>query len=159
MWRSLKIKKNSLEKEFENILVRYPYLIDESFSGGKVENQYRITLSNGNIRYIDIIYFTPNKITIIELKKDMVIKKDIQQLSEYVNHIKILYPNKKIQAILAGQRLEKNLELSLNLRGFIFKKYFKDIPFEIKLCSKCRKATGRNQNRCSWCSYQEFIKL
>lgn len=134
-------------------------MLDESLVGGKVENQYKITLSNGNIRYIDIIYFKEDEIVIIELKKDKVLKRHIQQLAEYVDHLKKVYPDHKIRGILTGQNLDYNLEHSLKLRGFIFRNYFRDIPFELKLCNNCRKAVRRNQNKCNWCNNQTFIKI
>ena len=93
------------------------------------------------------------------MKKDIVIKKDIQQLSEYVEHIKKLFQNSNVRGILAGQQIENKLEHSLNLRGFVFKKYFKDIPFNLKLCDHCRKAVRKNQKKCKWCGSQEFLLL
>lgn len=134
-------------------------MLEESLVGGIVQNQYKITFSDGSIRYIDIIYFKENEITIIELKKDTVIKKHIQQLSEYVEHVKTLFPNKNIRGILAGQQIEANIDHSLNWRGFIFKKYFRDIPFNLKLCNNCRKAVRKSQIKCNWCNCQEFLRL
>ena len=93
------------------------------------------------------------------MKKGIVIKKDIQQLSEYVEHIKELFQNTNVWGILAGQQIENKLEYSLNLRGFVFKKYFKDIPLHLKLCDHCRKAVRNNQNKCKWCGSQEFLSL
>ena len=96
---------------------------------------------------------------IIELKKDEVQRKHIQQLSEYVDHFKKVYPDHKIRGILTGQNLENNLEHSLKLRGFFFRSYFKDIPLELKLCNNCRKAVRSNQIKCKWCNSETFIKL
>lgn len=155
----VRIKRFSLEKEFENILKTYPYLIDKTLVDGRVESQYKIVLSNGTTRYIDIIFFKKDEIVIIELKKDKVIKKNIQQLNEYVAHLKEIYPNQKIRGILVGRSLESNLEYSLNLRGLIFKKYFKDIPLELKICTKCRKAVSRSLEKCVWCGNQTFLKI
>lgn len=134
-------------------------MLDESLIDGRIENQFKIVLSDGKIRYIDLIYFKENEIVIIELKKDKVLKKHIQQLVEYVEQLKIMYPKHKIRGVLTGQYLEDNLEHSLNLRGFIFKKYFRDIPFELKLCNNCRKAVRKNQFICNWCNSQIFIKI
>lgn len=118
-----------------------------------------ITLSDRNIRYIDIIYFKEDEITVVELKKNTIMKKHIQQITEYIEHIKSVYPNQNIRGILAGQKLETNLEHSLNLRGLIFKKYFVEIPFKLKLCNNCRKAVRSIQHKCSWCNCQKFIPL
>ena len=127
--------------------------------GGRLDNQYKIVLSSGAIRYIDIIYFKEDEIVIIELKKNKVLKNHIQQLAEYVDHLKKVYPDHKIRGILAGQNLEINLEHSMNLRGFKFRKYFEDIPFELKLCTDCRKAVRKIQDKCKWCNSESFIKL
>lgn len=93
------------------------------------------------------------------MKKDIVIKKHIQQLSEYVEHIKELFPNENVRGILAGKQIEDKLEYSLNLRDFIFKKYFTDIPFNLKLCKNCRKVIRKIQNECNWCNCEEFMPL
>ena len=86
-------------------------------------------------------------------------KKHIQQLAEYVDHLTKEYPNHKTRGILAGQNLDNNLEHSLKLRGFIFRSYFKDIPLKLKLCINCRKAVRKNQLKCNWCKSETFIKI
>lgn len=86
-------------------------------------------------------------------------KKHIQQLAEYVESLKKKYPHRKIRGIFAGQTLEANLEHSLNLRGFSFRSYFKDIPFELKLCNNCRKVVRINQSSCKWCNSETFLKI
>lgn len=154
-----RINSYSLEKKFEDILKIYPYLLDESLVGGKLENQYKIVLSEGNIRYIDIIYFKEDEIVIIELKKDKVLKNHIQQLAEYVDHLKKRWPGHKIRGILTGQNLDYNLERSLRLRGFSFRKYFKDIPFKLKMCDNCRRAVRITQKKCKWCNSETFLKI
>ena len=86
-------------------------------------------------------------------------KKHIQQLGEYVEHLKKVYPDRKIRGILTGQDIDNNLEHSLNLRGFNFKKYFNDIPFKLKICNNCRKAVRKNRAKCNWCNSETFIKI
>jgi len=93
------------------------------------------------------------------LKKDKVLKKHIQQLTEYVDHLKKKWPDHKIRGILAGQNLDHTLERSLKLRGFIFRSYFKDIPFKLKMCNSCRKAVRITQTKCKWCNSETFIKI
>lgn len=86
-------------------------------------------------------------------------KKHIQQLAEYVEHLKKVYPDHKIRGILTGQNLDNNLEHSLMLRDFIFKSYFKDVPFKLKICNNCRKAVRITQIKCKWCNSETFIKI
>lgn len=93
------------------------------------------------------------------MKKKEVRKKDIQQLSEYREEIKRLFPNRKISSFLAGQELENGAKNSLIFRNIKFKKYFHDIPFNLKLCEDCRRAVRKKDIRCNWCSSQKFIKI
>ena len=51
------VNRSSLEKEFELILIKFPYLIDQSLLNGEIKNQHKIKFSNGKIFYIDLIYF------------------------------------------------------------------------------------------------------
>lgn len=114
-------------------------------------------MSNGTIGYIDIIYFKEHEIVVIEIKREAIIKKDLSQLSEYVHCIKKLYPGKIVRGILIGQYLDDNLKVFLDLMGLTFKSYFYDIPLRLKICDKCRKVVGINQNNCNWCNSEDFL--
>lgn len=126
---------------------------------GKLENQYKITLSNGSIGFIDIIYFKSHEISVIELKKDKIIKPDITQLSEYVNKIRKKFPEKQVNGYLVGKNIPEDFKRSLKLRDFKFKKLGKDIPLKLKLCVNCRKAVGINDKKCNWCNYNKFMSI
>ncbi len=153
------INRNLKEREIENILIRYPYLIDDRLIDGKVKNQYKIILSDGSKGYIDIIYFKSHEITVIELKKDEIIKSDITQLSEYVNQIRKEFPKQKVHGYLVGKEMPSEFERSLNLRDFKFKKLGKEIPIKLKLCTNCRKALRINDKMCKWCNNEEFMPI
>lgn len=126
---------------------------------GKLENQYKITLSNGSIGFIDIIYFKSHEISVIELKKDKIIKPDITQLSEYVNKIRKKFPEKQVNGYLVGKDIPEEFKRSLELRGFSFKKLIKDIPIKLKLCINCRKAIRIHDKMCKWCNYDKFMPI
>lgn len=152
------INRSSKEREFELLLENHPYLIDNSLVDGRIEEQYSITLDNGDIRFIDLIYFKEKEITVIELKRDALQKKDISQLSEYVNHVKKLFPEQKIYGILVGQFASDEILRFLELRDFKYKQYFRDIPVRIKICSNCRKAVDMRKSKCNWCGSIIFFK-
>ena len=141
------------------MLKDYPYLIDENLVGGKLRNQYKIELSDGKIDYIDLIYFKDNEITIIELKKGKIKKKDIVQLSEYVNHFVKNSNGMKIHGILIGQEIDIESAWLLKNKGFIYKQLFRDIPFKLKMCENCRKIMGIHEEKCKWCNSNKFIHL
>ena len=124
---------------------------------GRVESQYKITLSRERIGFIDIIYFKPDEITVIELKREVIKKIDVSQLTEYVDRVKDTFPECNVYGIIAGQEINNENKHSLTIRGFKFKKYFRDIPLQLKLCLNCRKAVGINEDKCKWCDYEEFI--
>ena len=149
----------SYGKEIEDILVKYPYLIDESFIDGDLKRQYKVILSNNSVGYIDIIYFKQKEIIVVELKKDIIIKQDITQLSEYVNQIKNEFPNKEIRGFLVGKNIPGEFKRSLKLRGIKFKKLTKDIPLKLKLCDNCRKALRVHDELCKWCNHNTFINI
>ncbi len=153
------LNRNSSEKEFEDFLKNYPYLIDENLINGKVDTQISIELFNGKTGIIDILFDNIEKIVVIELKKGKIQPVDITQLTDYVNYYKSNFPEKEIQGILIGQEInQRNLNM-IEQKGFSYKELFTDIPIRIKLCLNCRKIIAHKENICKWCESKIFKRI
>lgn len=153
------LTKQSSEKEFEDFLKDYPYLIDESINEGSIQTQYPIEIAPGSRRFVDIIHFNDDLITIIELKKGKILGVDVVQLTEYVNYFRKIQPDKKIKGILVGQEIMPSELKYLQMKQFHYRELFTDIPISLKICRKCRKLVDLNLESCKWCECSIFIEF
>lgn len=156
-WKIYKRKKYNLEKDYEQILKQFPYLIDDNFSHGKITSQYPITLDNGANRFIDIISIGEKEIHVAELKRGKIKTIDISQLSEYVQHFRKNFIDKSVSGYLIGDEINERDLGFLEQKGFEFKQYNKDIPLNIKICKYCRKAVKEELNDCPHCNKSDFL--
>ena len=105
-------KKNSFkEKEFEDILVRYPELIEPGLElkGRQV---------NVNRKFVDILYKDRHgQRLIIELKSGTIIRKHVAQLMDYEGYF-LTPDDPTIRVMLVGNRVPNNLRRSLDHHGF-----------------------------------------
>ena len=121
-----------LEKDFENIICKYPDLIEEG-----------LTLKGTQVyidgKYVDIIFEDRfEQKLIVELKRGTVVRKDIAQLLDYEGHF-VSPDNPTTRVMLVGCRIPKNLKLSLDHHGF----EWKEIPV-LKLKEKLQ-SKGESQ--------------
>ena len=99
------------EKQFEDILCRYPELIEEGLevTGRQV---------NMGGKHIDIILKDRHGYKlVVELKQGTVKRKDIAQLLDYEGHLLSL-DDPSVRSMLVGNRVPENLRRSLDNRGF-----------------------------------------
>jgi len=104
-----------LEKNFENVLQRYPELIEEDliFSGRQ------ISISG---KFVDLLYIDRfGQKLIIELKKGIIKREHIAQLMDYEGHFLTADNNPNIRVMLIGNRVPINLRNSLDHHGFEWK--------------------------------------
>ncbi len=103
-----------LEKDFENIICKYPDLIEDGlkFKG----NQFNI-----DGKYVDIIFEDRfGQRLIVELKRGTVVRKDVAQLLDYEGYF-VSQDNPTTRVMLVGNRIPNNLKLSLDHHGFEYK--------------------------------------
>jgi hypothetical protein len=103
-----------LEKNFENVLHRYPELIEEGlkFSGRQV--------SVGG-KFVDLLFVDRfGQKLIIELKKGVIKREHIAQLLDYEGHF-LTTENPNIRVMLIGNRVPMNLRNALDHHGFEWK--------------------------------------
>lgn len=103
-----------LEKHFENVLQRYPELIEEGlkFSGRQV--------SVGG-KYVDLLFEDRfGQKLIIELKKGIIKREHVAQLLDYEGYF-LTADNPNIRVMLIGNRVPPNLRNSLDHHGFEWK--------------------------------------
>ena len=91
------------EKEFEDILVIHPELIEEGLTllerQGQLEN-----------RRTDLIFSDKNEdILLTELKKDIITIENVEQIKDYLIKMK-KHVNKKIRAMLIGQEIPHDIQ-------------------------------------------------
>ncbi|OGU13098.1 MAG: hypothetical protein A2076_07425 [Geobacteraceae bacterium GWC2_53_11] len=103
-----------LEKNFENVLHRYPELIEDGlkFSGRQV--------SVGG-KFVDLLFVDRfGQKLIIELKKGVIKREHIAQLLDYEGHF-LTTDNPNIRVMLIGNRVPMNLRNALDHHGFEWK--------------------------------------
>lgn len=103
-----------LEKHFENVLHRYPELIEEGlkFSGRQV-------CVGG--KYVDLLFEDRfGQKLIIELKRGIIKREHIAQLLDYEGYF-LTADNPNIRVMLIGNRVPPNLRVSLDHHGFEWK--------------------------------------
>jgi len=103
-----------LEKHFENVLHRYPELIEEGlkFSGRQV-------CVGG--KYVDLLFEDRfGQKLIVELKRGIIKREHIAQLLDYEGYF-LTADNPNIRVMLIGNRVPPNLRVSLDHHGFEWK--------------------------------------
>lgn len=103
-----------LEKYFENVLQRYPELIEEglTFFGRQI---------NVGGKFVDLVFKDRhNQKLIIELKKGIIKREHVAQLLDYEGYF-LSTDNPHIRVMLIGNRVPVNLRNSLDHHGFEWK--------------------------------------
>lgn len=106
--------RKMLEKDFENIICKYPDLIEEG-----------LTLKGRQVyvagKRVDIIFEDRfRQKLIVEVKRGTVVRKTIAQLLDYEGYF-VSPDNPTTRVMLVGNRVPKNLKLSLDHHGFEWK--------------------------------------
>ena len=102
------------ESDFEDILTKYPELIEEGIS--LIGRQVRV-----KGKYIDLLFKDRfGQKIIVELKKGTILRKHIGQLLDYEGHL--LTPDDPTNRVmLIGNRVPNNLRRALDHHGFEWK--------------------------------------
>lgn len=103
-----------LEKDFEKIICKYPELIEDglTFKGNQIPLDGK---------YVDIVFEDRfGQKLIVELKRGTVVRKDVAQLLDYEGYF-VSQENPTTRVMLVGNRIPKNLKLSLDHHGFEYK--------------------------------------
>lgn len=110
------------EKEFENILERYPDLIEEALS---IQGRQ---VAIGRLR-VDLLYKDRfGQTLIVELKRGPILRQHIAQIFDYEGHF--LSPsNSNIRIMLIGSRVPPNMRRSLEHHGFEWKELTEPLLF------------------------------
>jgi RecB family endonuclease NucS len=129
------------ERELEDILFAYPYLIDPS-----LEKPRRQVVINKRLRLDLRFELAGGKQLIVELKRGKVGTAEVEQLQTYRREI----GSRKTRGILVGAFLTEAAEKEIqSLRGAItFRQLGRDIPTRIIVCSDCRRARDASIERC-----------
>ena len=103
-----------IEREFENIISRYPCLIEEGlFLKG------RQVYVEG--KYVDLLFKDRHgQNLIVELKVGTIVRKHIAQLLEYEGHF-LTSDDPTVRVVLIGNRVPRNLQRALDHHGFEWK--------------------------------------
>jgi len=145
------------EREIEDLLVRFPSLIDARFNGFRPSRQVEIPLSSGNTGIIDILLTIESTIYIIELKKGSISMAHVGQLGQYVNYYKTNKKDVDIIGYLIGTSISDYIRGQVENLGYIYLELVTDIPLEVKICENCRNATYIRDIICPFCSNSNFL--
>ena len=142
------------ESDIEDILETHPYLIDKKFLANTKYIYKRQETQSKDARTDLVFTFEQEKeIILVELKKTILKLPDYKQILRYYNRLKANYTYPwKISGYLIGYPNPK--ELDYDKRSFKWLKLLyleKDIPIQIRICEKCRKANSSISYECKYC--------
>jgi len=104
------------EKDLEDLLLKYPYLIEEGLT--LKERHVRIYSDEKNERYIDLVGCDKNNLPVyIEIKKTKFYQKDLGQAIEYYSLLKRIHKNKKFKFVVIAKTIPEPSKIGLQLLG------------------------------------------
>ena len=129
------------EREIEELLFAYPYLVDPT-----LENPRRQVVLNNRLR-LDLLFdLTDGKKVVVELKRGKIGAAEVNQLQNYRKELGL----RKTRGILVGSILTPEGEKRIqNLGSAIsFRQIGRDVPIRIRVCLRCRRARSAAFDLC-----------
>ena len=131
-----------LERQLEDLLFTYPYLLDPGFTRLK-----RQRFLNASSR-LDLLAETEEGAVVIELKHGRCGVAEVRQLERYLG----LQESRSacVRGILVGSALTMAATKLCESSRFpiIFKRTGVDVPTRVVVCRECRRARSAHQERC-----------
>jgi hypothetical protein len=142
------------ESDIEDNLATHPYLIDKKFLANTKYTLKRQEAQSKEARTDLVFTFEHDKeIILVELKKTILKLPDYKQILRYYQRLRAKYSYPwKINGYLIGYPNPK--ELDYDKRSFKWLKLLyleKDVPTQIWVCGKCRKANSTISYECKFC--------
>jgi len=143
------------EHDIHEIIKNYPYLLEEG-----LEN---LTITHEKIYQdrtrADFVFEDENHIIVVEIKKNFIDIEAIAQALNYLDNEKKQKPHKILKGILVGNYISNTLKNEVNESEYKFdiKLLDIDVPTQIKICDKCRKANSLYRSLCKYCGHRKFI--
>ena len=130
------------ERELEELLFAYPYLIDPG-----LEKPRRQVVLSKRLRLDLQFELAGGKLLIVELKRGKVGTAEVKQLQDYRRAL----GTRKTRGVLVGSFLTEAAEKQIQLSGgtITFRQLGRDIPTRIVVCLECRRARDASIERCA----------
>jgi len=143
------------EYDIHEIIKNYPYILGAKFEKLKLTHE---KIYKDRTRS-DFVFSNKNSSVIVEVKKDLIDENVFKQALDYLKHEKKENPNNSLEVILIGKRTTSQLKEVIKKSKYKFdiKLLDFDVPTQIKLCNKCRKAIAIYNKRCIYCGNNKFI--
>lgn len=156
---SLKSGKSKMywksEYDIHDIIKYHPYLLGKEFEHLVLKHEKIY----GDRTRADFVFADDKTSIVIEVKKGEIDIEMLNQAIHYLDNERKENPAKKLKGILIGSRVMNNITIKLQDTKYLFeiKLLNIDVPTEIKLCSKCRKANSLFDLICKYCGSKKFI--
>lgn len=134
-----------LERELEDLLYTYPYLLEPVFDRFR---RQRVLRADSRL---DLLFEGNGESVIIEIKRGTCGVAEVRQIERYLA-IK-QGEGATVRGILVGAKLTAPAEKARVASRYpiCFKQKEKDVPTRVVICRDCRRARSVYQARCSWC--------
>lgn len=138
------IRKSRREFRIEDRLAQFPYLISPELE--KPLRQQRISKSSR----LDLLFQTAKDTVIVEIKRGKITVSAVQQILRYQRELKL--PDKKFRGYLIGRGISADAEKSIDTikHNLIYLGIGEQIPDQIVICWKCRRARAAYLSECPY---------
>jgi len=143
------------EYDIHEIIKNYPYLL-----GNELEN---LNLKHERIyedrTRADFVFANNDRAVVVEIKKGRIDTRMLVQALHYLDNEKMENPAKKLKGMLVGRYVSNTLKNEIGKSDYKFeiKILGIDVPTNIKICDKCRRANVLSNSTCKYCGSRKFI--
>jgi RecB family endonuclease NucS len=137
------LREEKHERVIEDLLFDYPYLIDNELSNP--QRQIRLNAESRG----DLLFFLPKRVVVAEIKRGPVNVAAFKQICRYLELLRKDHPH-RIHGYLIGtlitpaaRTMIKRTHWKIKFRALGY-----DIPNDVVICRKCRRARDEKLPRC-----------
>lgn len=145
----------SSEYAIHRIIKNYPYLLGKEFE--KLKLKHEKIYQDGTRS--DFVFADENLSVVVEVKNGKMDSEMLSQALHYLENEREENPKKLLKGMLVGRRISQTLKNEVDRTKYEFemKLLNVDIPVQIKICDKCRKANALSNIFCKFCGSRKFI--
>ncbi len=143
------------EYDIHTIIKNHPYLLGNEFENLNLKHE-KVYQDRTRADFV----FADNGLSIVvEVKKGYIDAEMLVQALHYLDNEKKENPRRFLKGILVGSGIVNTLENEIKKSGYEFqiKLLDVDIPTNIKICDKCRRANSLFSTLCRYCNSKKFI--
>jgi RecB family endonuclease NucS len=143
------------EYDVHYLIRNFPYILGKEYNQLKLKHE---KVYDDRTRS-DFVFSNDHISIVVEVKKGAIDISMINQATHYLDNEKKENLTKILKGVLVGTLLKDSVTQRLCDSDYPFeiKLLGIDIPIEVKLCDKCRKANATISTTCVYCGSKKFI--